>query len=525
MSLDTTTFRWTYEPNGISTSFPFDNLVLDAAELVVTWYAADGTELALPSHQVAGIGVPTGGDVVFETAPASVAGSLLVIERRTDTLMGGAFGDYRQDSAKVQQERADRLFALIQEARGLLARALLSSPLDPAFDFRLPPPALRAGKALLFGPLPAAAPLVGNPLDPGDLVVSAFVEQLLDDADAAAFLGTLGFSVFMKSLRATVSADALLQALGFTDYFRETLLGLTDGAAWRDVITLAPTGVPVPLFDNAACQVKQQSGNTSITTSPQHAKVDRFAAWANGGTVGAGTIGQNTASAIGRSGHSLRLANVTLTGSGKLAIRQRIEAVQARQVRNASVSFGVAVWHDCAGPVNYTIRLSKAASADDFSSVTFIAASDAQAVPASTPSRIVFENVALGDCSAGLEVQIEADCGAITTKTFEFTEFVAAIAETAPAFVTLRSFAEELAACQRFWEDGNGSYNVAQTTVPNTIYEQIPFKATKRAVPTCAVSGGTIGTTYVDSFNAYATAASSSLHVNFTWTADARFDP
>lgn len=525
MSLDTTTFRWTYEPNGISTSFPFDNLVLDAADLVVTWYAADGEALELPSHHVTGIGVASGGTVVFASPPAAVAGSLLILERRTGTLMGGGFGDYRQDSAKVQQERADRLFALIQEVRGLLGRALLSSPLDPSFDFLLPPPALRAGKALLFGPLPDAAPVVGELADPAGLVVSAFALQLLDDADAPAALGTLGFSSFMKDLRVTSSADALLQALGFTSYFRSTLLALTDANAWRAAITVAPAAVPVPLFDNAACQVKQQAGTTNLTTSPQHAKVDRFSAWANGGTVTAGTIGQNAASAIGRSGHSLHLAGVTLTGSGKLSVRQRIEAAQARQVRNASVSLAVAVWHDCAAPVSYTIRLSKAASADDFSSVTFIAASAAQPVAANTPSRIVFENVALGDCSAGLEVQIEADCGAITIKNLEFTEFVAAIAETAPPFASLRSYAGELAACQRFWEDGNASYNVAQTTVPNTIYVQVPFKATKRAVPSCAVSGGTIGATYVDSFNAYATAASSSLHVNFTWTADARFAP
>lgn len=525
MSLDTTTFRWTYAPNGISTSFPFDNLVLDAADLAVTWYAADGTELALPSHQVVGVGVPTGGNVVFETAPGSVAGSLLILERRTGALMSGAFGNYRQDAAQVQQERADRLFALIQEARGLLGRALLSSPLDPAFDFRLPPPALRAGKALLFGPLPAAAPVVGNPLDPGDLVVSAFVEQLLDDPDASAVLGTLGFSSFMKGIRATASADALLQALGFTSYFRSTLLSLTDAAAWRAAITTAPLAVPVPLFDNAACQVKQQSGTTNLTTSPQHAKVDRFAAWASGGTVGAGTIGQNTASAIGRAGYSLHLAGITLTGSGKLAIRQRIEALQARQVRNGTLSLGIAVWHDCAGPVNFTIRLSKATAADNFASVTFIAASTAQSVPANTPGRIVFENVALGDVSNGLEVQIEADCGAITTKNFEFTEFVAALAETAPAFVPLRSYADELTACQRFWEAGNWSYNEAYVNGSWTLPTQTPFKTVKRDVPICTVSSGSIAYTYVDSIVSTTPINTTSAHFPFTWTADARFAP
>ena len=525
MSLDNANYRWTYQPNGISTSFPFDNLVLVASDLAVSWYAEDGNELALPSHQVTGLGVATGGNVVFESAPAAVAGSLLVIERRTSSLMGGAFGNYRQDAAAVQQQRFDRAFALLQEAAGRQGRAIVASPLEATSDLQLPPPALRAGKALLFGPLPDAVPVVGDALTPGDLIVSAFVQQLLDDSDAVAALGTLGFSAYMKGLRATLSADALLEALGFTGYFRSTLLALTDAAAWRDAITQAPASQPVPLFDNPGCQVKQQAGTTSLSTSPQHAKVDRFSAWASGGTVGAGTIGQNASSAIGRSGHSLHLAGVTLSGSGKVSIRQRIEAAQARQVRSATVSFGIAVWHDCPSPVNFTVRLSKAASADDFSSVTFIAASPAQSVPASTASRIVFENVALGDVAAGLEVLIEADCGAITTRNFEFTEFTVGIAPSAPAYVPLRAYADELTACQRFWEAGNWSYNEAYVSGSWTLSSQTPFKTLKRDVPSCTVSSGTIAYTYVDSIVSSTPINTTSAHFPFTWTADARFAP
>lgn len=515
--------RWSYAPNGVSTSFAFDNLVLDAADLSVTWYSSTGAELSLPSYTVTGIGNANGGNVVFSSAPATVADSRIVIQRTTSKLQQGEFADFVSPKAATQEKRADQPMLNAQEAYGLLMRSILLHPLDNEGPFYVPPAALRAGKALLFGPLPDALPVVGNALAPGNLVVSAFVQTLLDDADASAVLGTLGFSTFMKGLRTTATADALLQALGFTSYFRATLLSLTSASAWRTA--LAEAAAPLPLIDNPACQVKQQAGTTNLSTSPQHAKVDRFSAWASGGAVSAGTIGQNTASAIGRTGYSLQLAGVTLTGSGKISVRHRMEAAQARHLRNTNASFAVAVLHDCTGPIDYTVTFRKPTVADDFSSTTFIATSPVQSIAANAGNRVVFANQAMGDISNGLEIQIEAACGAVTGRSFEFTEFAIAASATAPTFAPLRGYAAELAACQRFWEAGNSSYDEAYVTGSWSVEMVSQFKTTKRTVPTCTVSAGTFDVAYTDCFLSIIAVASAPFHVPFTWTADARFAP
>lgn len=523
MSSPNRNWRWSYAPNGVSTSFAFDNLVLDASDLAVTWYSSTGAELSLPSWSVTGIGNPLGGTVVFSSAPATVANSLIVIQRTTSKLQQGEFADFVSPRAATQEKRADQPMLTAQEAYGLLMRAILLHPLDNEGPFYVPPAALRAGKAVLFGPLPDALPVVGNALDPGNMVVSAFVEQMLDDADAPAVLGTLGFSTFMKGLRATDDADALLEALGFTTYFRSTLLALTDAASWRAALT--EVSQTLPLIDNAACQVKQQAGTTNLTTSPQHAKVDRFSAWASGGSVSAGTIGQNTAATIGRAGYSLQLAGVTLTGSGKVSVRHRMEAAQARHLRNTNVSFGVAVLHDCTGPINYVVTFRKPTVEDDFTSTTFIANSAGQSVATGAGDRVTFDNQAIGDVSKGLEIEITAECGAVTTRNFEFTEFTIASAASVPPFVPLRGFADMLAACQRFWEAGHSSYDEAYVDGSWSVEMVTQFKATKRAVPTCTVSAGAMDVAYTDCMLSIIAVASAPFHVPFTWTADARFAP
>lgn len=208
-----TTSRWTYQPDGATTSFPFDNLLLAAAHLQVTWYDQNGTVMALPGYNVTGVGNPNGGAVVFNTAPAATAGSLLVIERVSAAVTTGADPiDFMQDTAATRQFYRDLGLALDQERANRLKRTLQLSPLDPDGPAILPPAAQRANQALLFGPdgsLTAGAPLV-----PGAMVVSAFMQGMLAAIDAPAALGTLGFSAFVKGIVGSASAAAFVAAIG-----------------------------------------------------------------------------------------------------------------------------------------------------------------------------------------------------------------------------------------------------------------------------------------------------------------------
>lgn len=191
MSFSNTNSRWTYQPNGVTTTFAFDNLVLSADDLAVTWFDSNGDALALPGFGLTGLGNPAGGNVVFNSAPATVAGSLLVIERKSVPQQTGAFGDFMQENAATRQARFDRLLAIGQEWRKALARAFLYSPLDPDGAVVLPPPAKRANMALLFDAL--GKPTVGAPLAAGALTVGAWIiNNLLPVNSRAAALAALG---------------------------------------------------------------------------------------------------------------------------------------------------------------------------------------------------------------------------------------------------------------------------------------------------------------------------------------------
>lgn len=143
-------WRWVYQPNGISTSFAFDNLVIAAADLVVSGWQSNGAPLALPTFTVTGLGNPSGGNVVFDSPPAAVAGSTIEIVRRTAKLQGKNFKDFVQETASVREQMADRAMLGLQEAEGQSLRTIHLSAVDANGPMVLPPLESLAGKYLGF---------------------------------------------------------------------------------------------------------------------------------------------------------------------------------------------------------------------------------------------------------------------------------------------------------------------------------------------------------------------------------------
>lgn len=248
MSFANQVTRWVYTPNGVTTSFPYTNKALAAADLVVSWIAADGSALAVPSYSVTGVGNDSGGAVVFGSAPAATAGSRIVIERHTAAVQDGAFQDFLVEDAATRQQRFERSMALAQECLTALTRAILFSPLDPAGALVLPPPAVRANQALLFDSL--GRPTVGGFMQQS-FVAGAFVQGLLGSNDANVFLAGLGFSTFMRGLRGSADAPALLTAEGWST-FMQGLRGTADAAALKTALQLPATWTVGTDIDAAA---------------------------------------------------------------------------------------------------------------------------------------------------------------------------------------------------------------------------------------------------------------------------------
>ncbi|VVD76121.1 hypothetical protein PEP31012_00850 [Pandoraea eparura] len=203
---------------------------------------------------------------------------------------------------------------------------------------------------------------------------------------------------------------------------------------------------------NSGAQVAIQTATPTLSSAVQYGPVEMIAGWASGGAITAGTLIQDTASPVGRTGYAVKFAGCTLTGAGVISWRYRMEAAEAVKLKNATAMFQMVVQHDVGAPVNYTVLLSKPTNtADDFSAVTAIATSAPVAVASGTATQLIpWQNgIALGDCSKGLNIEVQVACGAITTKNFWFTEWQLEEGTVATP-LERRGYQAELAACQRY---------------------------------------------------------------------------
>jgi len=303
-----TTNRWTYEPNGVQVSFAYDNLCLNAADMQVAWIDSLGNALALPGYQVTGMGNPAGGAVVFNSAPAIAAGSILALEIFPSEVSGAPDpSDFKQEPAAARGYRYDQALILGAHARYLFRRAIQASPFDDDDALVIPPPDSRKGMALLFDAI-AGQLTVGAPLTPGAMVVAAWLIPRLADANAAAFLGNLGFSAFVRGLLNLADAPTFRTAIGAVSAVQveappQGRLTLLTGApvmaaaqTGRTIVYYTPyVGQLVPIWDGASMVptvfAELQNDTTQAATNKagpaavgNNSNYDLFV-WNDGGTI------------------------------------------------------------------------------------------------------------------------------------------------------------------------------------------------------------------------------------------------
>jgi len=202
--------------NGVTTLFGFTFQLLAAGDLEVS---LDG--VVQPSgFTISGLGVQAGGSVTFAVAPAS--GVVVDIRRRIPLARSTDYqlnGDLPSDQIDLD---FDRLWQAKQDAEfnaGLTVQVPLG---DTAAPVILPDVTTRASRFLAFDG--SGHPIAANTLDTG-VPVSAFMETMLDDANAAAARSTLGLgsvatenvTPISKGGTGQTSAAAALAALGVSD--------------------------------------------------------------------------------------------------------------------------------------------------------------------------------------------------------------------------------------------------------------------------------------------------------------------
>ncbi len=216
-----------YAGNGSATVFNYDFPVTAEADLEVIVAASDGAETVqtlTSDYAVTGAGAADGGTVVMVSAP--VSGETLVIRRNVGLTQETDYVENDPFPAETHEAALDKLTLICQQLDEVSGRALKFKKSSAHRNVDVPDPS--ASRFLRWNEAGTGLENV-NVSDLSLYTVSPFAQTLLDDADAADALSTLGFSAFVRSLVDGENAGDFLTALDVSAFAR-TLLDDVDGA-------------------------------------------------------------------------------------------------------------------------------------------------------------------------------------------------------------------------------------------------------------------------------------------------------
>ncbi|MBL4721079.1 MAG: hypothetical protein JKY20_08115, partial [Alphaproteobacteria bacterium] len=133
-----------YAADGVQLIFPYNFPILDAVDLQVVFNDGD----APGSYTVTDAGLSGGGDVVFDSAPAT--GTRVSLFRDMPFARETDFQESGDLRASVINEELDRMAMLLQQAEMIVEDGLHKRPYDADDPLILPSSSDRAGKMLGF---------------------------------------------------------------------------------------------------------------------------------------------------------------------------------------------------------------------------------------------------------------------------------------------------------------------------------------------------------------------------------------
>jgi hypothetical protein len=351
--------RIQYSASAAQTVFPYDFPAFADTELAVFRTRAGATTtLTLSSdYTVDGLGAQNGGNVTL-TAGAQAADVITIkgampVARTSDYQEGG---DFR--AATINRD-LDRLVIMMQEQATRLARVLRQPDEDASDLATLAGAAARANKFLAFDGAGQPVLAAGTSANLGP--VSGFVNTLLDDADAAGFLGTLGVSTFIKTLLDDADAPSAQATLDIAPQFNCRFV--KNGA-----------NVELQRFDGDQVFVNGQN-RTLPATHPTRAPTGLTAntnyyayLLANSGTVTNRARSANVATITTAAAHGLEVGSVVSVagvGSGYDATGLAVTAVTATTFSYANVGSNEGTTAATGTITGLTIELSTTVSAQD----------------------------------------------------------------------------------------------------------------------------------------------------------------
>jgi hypothetical protein len=192
MTVSSTSNRVVYQGNGTTTAFPFAFKVQQAADLVVVYTDATGTDFTLSGSQysASGFGLDAGGSVTYPVSGSPIAsGTTLTIYRDVAPTQPTSISNQGAMWPQVIEGALDRLTFIVQKIADIASRSLTVSPTDSGSLNPLPNTTQRANSYLAFDG--NGQPVAAQNLSLAS--VSAWLaNNFLTQATAGAALGALG---------------------------------------------------------------------------------------------------------------------------------------------------------------------------------------------------------------------------------------------------------------------------------------------------------------------------------------------
>lgn len=203
MSVDNTTPINTHNTNGVTTVFPFDFKILDAADLQLMFSLG-----ALPTYTIGGVGDDDGGEVTFMTAPAGPGTLSLIrqleLNRTTDYQYQGEL------PSSVVNDDLDRGVMMVQQVNRDTRRSIKIPITDTSDQSLTADAATRAGKALVFdasGNITVSADNYDDQVGDVQALADAAAASASSAANSAAVAGNAATSSEASAQRSAASAS------------------------------------------------------------------------------------------------------------------------------------------------------------------------------------------------------------------------------------------------------------------------------------------------------------------------------